>query len=1022
MNELKIIIKAVTADAQKNMQAVKKELQGISAEAKSTSDKFGTAMKGIAKATVIAITAVTAVITAIVALGKSTLDFQKQTAQLNAAFGAMGKSAAEAADVYKNFYRFLGDSDTAVEASNLLIKLTQDEKNLTQWTKILQGVYATFPDSLPIEGLVESANETARVGVVTGNLADALNWAGANEDVFNEKLAQTTSLEEREALIRSTLNGLYGRAAEIYEQNNQALLEYNESQANLQQASAALGATITPLLTYLNNLGAAIMTVLKPAFETVLPYIAGFVLWLTEAISRAAIFSSMLSGTSETIKDAGNAMTGSFSGANNTLEETKKEIDAIKKATMGFDELNVVPSGQTSTGSTGNSGAAGGGSVPNFEGLTNVAGSLEDFKKKTEAVKESIDQWMEDWSWALQGIAAILAALSVRHLILQFGELIGCAEAFKSALSFTGILAGITKFAGWLGAVIALVKEGNSLWSVLGVAFPKIASVITAVGGAFTKVGAAIGGAAKAAAAFIGGLAGWQIALIIAAIAALASGIVFLAKNWDEVTAKVKEFCKLNLVPILEEFKTSFAALWGAIQELGAAFVNLGVTIWDALPEGLQDWLYNVWQGIKNVVAAIVEWVKSVDWLGVIGTAIEGLGAIIVGILGGVIAGAIQAVLNLVESAVQIITGAIQMISGILSLFVNFIVAIFTGDFSKCKDSVELIWEGIKNVFKGACDAVIGTVWGFIEGIIDFFVHMWDVLVGHSIVPDTIEAIIEWFAYLPVRVFELVAGFVRGVIDFFADLAVKIGEWAVTIWSNIKKPFTGVGNWFKDRWGDVKNALSNVGSWFSTTFSTAYTNTTNAFKNAKTGFANVWSNIKAGFGNVSDWFKNTFTQAWTAVKNVFSSGGKIFDGIKDGILSGLKAVINALIGGINKVIKVPFDGINSALSSIRSVEIVGIKPFSWISTISVPQIPKLARGGIVDEATLALIGERGKEAVVPLENNTEWIDKLVEKLTARSGGPEKIVLMLDGRELGWANIKSINNITRQTGALQLTLA
>jgi SLT domain-containing protein len=92
-----------------------------------------------------------------------------------------------------------------------------------------------------------------------------------------------------------------------------------------------------------------------------------------------------------------------------------------------------------------------------------------------------------------------------------------------------------------------------------------------------------------------------------------------------------------------------------------------------------------------------------------------------------------------------------------------------------------------------------------------------------------------------------------------------------------------------------------------------------------------------------------------------------------------------------------------------------------LPTISVPQIPKLAKGGIVDEATLAMIGERGKEAVIPLENNTAWMDILAEKLASRQKGPEKIVLMLDGRELGWANINSINSITRQTGSLQLQL-
>jgi hypothetical protein len=70
----------------------------------------------------------------------------------------------------------------------------------------------------------------------------------------------------------------------------------------------------------------------------------------------------------------------------------------------------------------------------------------------------------------------------------------------------------------------------------------------------------------------------------------------------------------------------------------------------------------------------------------------------------------------------------------------------------------------------------------------------------------------------------------------------------------------------------------------------------------------------------------------------------VFDGIKDGIVSVFKTVVNAIIGGINKVIKVPFDGINGVLKKIKNIEIVGIKPFDWVQTFSVPQIPKLSTG------------------------------------------------------------------------------
>ena len=86
------------------------------------------------------------------------------------------------------------------------------------------------------------------------------------------------------------------------------------------------------------------------------------------------------------------------------------------------------------------------------------------------------------------------------------------------------------------------------------------------------------------------------------------------------------------------------------------------------------------------------------------------------------------------------------------------------------------------------------------------------------------------------------------------------------------------------------------------------------------------------------------------------------------------------------------------------------------------EVPQMAKGGIVNSATLALFGEQGREAVVPLENNTEWMDVLANRIAERNSTPSKIVLMLDGKELGYASINSINGITKQTGKLQLALA
>ena len=149
------------------------------------------------------------------------------------------------------------------------------------------------------------------------------------------------------------------------------------------------------------------------------------------------------------------------------------------------------------------------------------------------------------------------------------------------------------------------------------------------------------------------------------------------------------------------------------------------------------------------------------------------------------------------------------------------------------------------------------------------------------------------------------------------------------------------------------------------------------------GAKNAWNGIKSVFSKVGSFFSDTFSKAWSKVKAIFSTGGKIFAGIKDGIASAFKNIVNGLIGGINKVVSIPFNAINKMLNKIRNVNILGVEPFKGFwkeSPISVPQIPKLAKGTVVDKATLAMIGEAGKEAVLPLERNTQGLDLIAEKM------------------------------------------
>ncbi len=282
--ELKVIISAETAplkkamnEAKNSVKSFKEQVKNASSNAKDNIKKMGDGIiktaKNFGKALVDAIKkfikAVAAATVAGIALVKSTEEYRTGQAKLSTAFEQAGFSAEAATNTYQGLQRVLGDSSKAFEAANHLALLCNTEQELAQWTTICEGVYATFGDSLPIEGLTEAANETAKTGKVVGVLADALNWAGISEDEFNEQLAACNSEQERQQLIMETLNSQYKDSAAAYEENAAKLIAYNEANERFRAALAKIADAITPLITALINLAAE-------GLERVAPYIEQF--------------------------------------------------------------------------------------------------------------------------------------------------------------------------------------------------------------------------------------------------------------------------------------------------------------------------------------------------------------------------------------------------------------------------------------------------------------------------------------------------------------------------------------------------------------------------------------------------------------------------------------------------------------------------------------------------------------------------------------------------------------------------
>ena len=197
-------------------------------------------------------------------LAESTRETRENFNKLETGFTTAGHSAEDATKTYRALYGLLGDEGQATEAAAHLAQLTDNQEDLAKWTDIATGVYATFGDSLPIEGLTEAANETAKTGALTGSLADALNWAGVNEEQFQASLDACSTEQERQALITSTLNGLYSEQSEKYKELNADIIAAREADAELAQATAELGAIAEPIMTTLKMLSVDLLKTITP--------------------------------------------------------------------------------------------------------------------------------------------------------------------------------------------------------------------------------------------------------------------------------------------------------------------------------------------------------------------------------------------------------------------------------------------------------------------------------------------------------------------------------------------------------------------------------------------------------------------------------------------------------------------------------------------------------------------------------------------------------------------------------------
>ena len=439
---------------------------------------------------------------------------------------------------------------------------------------------------------------------------------------------------------------------------------------------------------------------------------------------------------------------------------------------------------------------------------------------------------------------------------------------------------------------------------------------------------------------------------------------------------------KWTVEDALPAFLDLLSAALGVLNSAIDALQPLGIWLWDNFLKPLAEWtggiIVDVMNSLADALCKVSDWISQNQGIvQIIATIVGSFAAALVLVNGAVaiwnvIAGVATAVTTAFGAAVAFLTSPI----GIVILAIGAIIAIIAllaENWDAVKETALNVWEAIKS----AWDTV--ATWfdeNVIQPVASFFFDMWDTISG--LASDAWESIKEFFA---------------PAIDWFSELWDSVSQ-------TFRDVFYDIGVIASGCWEIVKAVWGAVSGWFNTT---VIQPVSKFFANLWDGFLSkarsAWEGVKTVFGKVASFFKDTFQKAWQGIVNVFSVAGEIFVNIKDGIVSAFKKIVNGIIGGINRVVSIPFNSINSALRTIKNINILGLTPFSGLRTISVPQIPYLAQGAVLpaNKPFLAMVGDQkhGTNIEAPLETIQEAVALVMEDyISAVLAGDEAIVAIL----------------------------
>lgn len=1074
LDELKVMIDAEIAPFKNKMKEVENKVKDASNKVQSSTDKIK-AQSG----SMLGVFGKLAKFAGFAYLGKKMLDVGMYSTQMALEVAAsINQIKRQMGESSQTFLKWVNDNANAMNMgvgeattygavySNLFSGFIKDSNKLSAYTaKMLQA------SAVVAEGSGRSITdvmERIRSGLL-GN-TEAIEDLGIN---VNVAMIQSTEAFKRFA------NG------QSWDQLDYQTQQQIRLMAILEQATAKYGTTLSQSVngrislfkSLLKDAALNVGNAFLPIINAIMPVLNSFAMVLKNVTAKLAEFIALMFNKKATVKDGVASAVGNMSGAmqdaaggagdladavgdagdsagglaDNLGDSAKNAKKAAKEllGLMGFDEINLLNKKDDSDdGGSGGSGGGGGkggkgkggGSGPFKDILPEVA--LTDMDNQFKSIFDGLEDKLKGLTDLFsKGFTAAFRAEGLERIKIGLGQIKTTLEEIATdprvVNAFNGMTEKIAYALGQIAGSIGTVGVGIGVFLAESIANGlgrQKERIIRSLVAQFENTGNIFALAGNIAQAFADGF--YDVitstgavrigSSIVSAVLAIQASIVEIGfKLGGDLLKGIEGIVTDNMPGVAEAFSNALSAIAPIFESAEKAINDLSDSISRVYDNYIRPSIESSTKAISGIIGLFVN-----GWNNHIQPVIEKLGQGFSDTIGKHISPFIQKILEMVASFQEMS----QVITAYVAPVIGFIVEELTRVLAP---TLEYIGEVFRILFN--------TVADIFGGIADFVKGVYDIITG--ILTSDMDKIFEGFTETGDAIMNILSTLLTALLDLTVAVLKVIWDTIVAIfqgiWDGIVAIFTPIGEWFAARWNDITTALANVGTWFTEIFQKAWTGLTNIFSKLGSWFGERWVDVTNALANVSAWFGNTFTSAYNAVKNAFSSIGSFFSGVWSTVQSifvnagqkvgsavggAFRSAVNGVLGTIENVVNGFIGMINGVIGMINKIPGVSLGGIGYVS------LPRLARGGIVDSPTVAMIGEAGKEVVMPLENTgfLQTMGRIVggAVVNALGGGlPQSggfsgngdIVIMIGGHEFGRVAIQEINREQERAGQVLLNI-